>query len=350
MKPKGDKIFPWLMVLSNLKCNVPVQNLSKRLQTSLKKPRFMTMYQAARAIWTLIDNNVLEKESTDFSGYANRIFNLLDDSNLVRETDEEQSGSPYKTALALSALASLYSRNENLRSELEPFMERFYDIIPNLVAYGKKTSGGIIFQGSFTATVTVLKGVCDFVNVYSPPEKPDEDFVECPEGEECPEPTPKEKTPMLDVKTIDRFGKYILSNKYAQTVTEVRMILVGANALSTNTMHQPIAVDIQNPFLNLIRDDGKKFSISLSTLDGNTVPVDELTVVSLTNREDVIVAEDIEFIQEENSNKYILNLRNVLTEIGVYNLDVNLNARENSANLARQIRVVQPLLDFEATF
>ena len=65
-------------------------------------------------------------------------------------------------------------------------------------------------------------------------------------------------SPALDMNAVNRLGKYIVANKYVENVTGSRMILPGVHYLSQNPYYQPIAVSIDNPSLDLTRDDGKR--------------------------------------------------------------------------------------------
>ena len=57
-----------MVVISKLRCKVALPNLSTRLQSAVRKARFLTTYQACKAIWALIDADELNVLAVNFEG------------------------------------------------------------------------------------------------------------------------------------------------------------------------------------------------------------------------------------------------------------------------------------------
>merc|ERR1719419_657508 len=197
-------------------------------------------------------------------------------------------------------VTQLTSRFPKLKSVLSDVITKLTDIMPDLVKSGKKTAGQLVFQGSLTATVTVLTGICEFANKFDLP------------------------NPALDVTAVNRLGKYIVANKYVETVTGSRMILTGVHYLSQNPYHQPIAVSINNPSLDLARDDGKRFTVALQSMDGEYIEPERLSVKEVIDLKSGSQIMENTSLSKTKVGAYELNLRDYITEPGIYEISLDL--------------------------
>jgi len=257
-KPKKDDIFNWLTVVGLLGCKIQLPTkLENKLQGALEKPRFSSVQQAAQAIWALTDAGLLQEADVSFSSLGTLIEKLMDKGGLVRENAKEKSGSAYKTSQAIVLLIKAFERYPDNQESYNAVLQKFATAVPALLKTGKKTSGSLVFQGSLTATVSVLMGICDLYT-HEPGE-------------------------YLNRASMNRIGKYILSNKYVESISAIRNILHGAQYLANNEIYQPVAVSISNPVLNLAKNDGTGLSVTLVSLNGAHVPADSIIAKRLSS-------------------------------------------------------------------
>jgi hypothetical protein len=327
-KPKKDDIYQWLILVSKLDCstiNLP-PSLTNRLQKGIEKARFTSIQLSTAATLSLIQAGKITESDIDFSVLPQTLGRLFDDAGFMRETTKESSGSAYKTAQTMILVTQLTSRFPKLKSVLSDVIAKLTDSVPDLVKSGKKTGGQLVFQGSLTATVAVLTAICEFANKFDLPE------------------------PALDVNAVNRLGKYIVANKYVETVTGSRMILTGVHYLANNPYHQPIAVSVNNPLLDLARDDGKRFTVALRTMDGEYVEPTSLAVKEISELKSGNKVMGNTSMTATNSGSYELNLRDFITEAGIYQIEVDLTHEEESAVIKREIRATTPLPEVKAVF
>jgi len=323
LKPKKDDIYQWLILISKLDCSVNLPPpLTTKLQKALEKPRFTPLHLSITSALALFESGKLAEDDIDFSVLSFTFEKLFDESGFVRESQKESSGSPYKTSQAMLLVKNLVARFPKLKESLSETIATLKSAVPGVLKAGKKTSGQLVFQGSLTATVSVLSGICEFSQYFS-------------------------LTP-LDVTTVNRIAKYILSNKYAETVTGARMVLTGAHYLATNPFHQPVSVTVTNPTLNLEHNDGSRFIVSLQTMDGSFVDADSISVASLTEiATGKTIAEGGSFTKNKRG-AYEYSLRTLITEMGLYSIKVDLTLGEESAGVTRQVRAVSSLNEVKA--
>jgi hypothetical protein len=104
-------LFEWLFLNAKLECSLSLSpQITKYLQQGIQRSKFTTIYSASQAIFALIDSGKLGEEDIDFATTNEMLVSLLDDKALMRETTKENSGSAYKTGLALELISSLHQR------------------------------------------------------------------------------------------------------------------------------------------------------------------------------------------------------------------------------------------------
>jgi len=325
-KPKKDDVYQWLILVAKLDCstiNLP-PSLTTRLQKALEKPRFSSLQLSTAASMALIQAGKLTESEIDFTVLPKTLETLFDDQGFMRETPKESTGSAYKTAQTMILVTQLTSRFPKLKDSLAETITKLTNIMPELVKSGKKTGGQLVFQGSLTATVTVLMGICKFSNKFTLSEPP------------------------LDVNAVNRLGKYIVANKYVETVTGSRMILNGVYYLAQNKFHQPIAVSINNPTLDLARDDGKRFIVALQSMDGEYIEPSTLQVSSVVNLDSGAQVLENASLQRTKSGAYELNLRESITEAAFYEISLDLAHNGETAVIKRVVRAVTNLPEVKA--
>jgi len=319
-KPRKDDIFNWLTVVGLLGCKIQLPaKLETKLQGALGKPKFSSVQNAAQAIWALIDAGLVQEADVSFADLGATVEQLMDAGGLVRENTKEKTGSAYKTSQAIVLLIKAFERYPDNQDSYLAVLQKFALAVPALLKTGKKSSGSLVFQGSLTATVSVLMGICD---LYT--HEPDQ---------------------YLNRNSMNKIGKYILSNKYVESVTAIRNILLGAQYLATNEIYQPVAVSISNPVLDLSKNDGSGLSVTLVSLNGAHIPADSIIAKRLSSGKNTL-AEDLEF-HVTSDNVYTIQVRDFIKKVGVYKIEVDLSLGEEAGTLTRFVRATDSITNFK---